>query len=286
MKMKKIFAAMAATAVSAVSLAAMSLTSYAATEIPYTGPTAGALATDNDGVSLRLNIYNTWGNDFRDIDENTAVIDYVKVNFTISGIGDNDRNHNEDGSDGDAYVAFLAGGIVTNPRVWEADKDGSAGTAISGDGTYECTWTLAEDSESISCLILQTNINYFNFGSSIEESGIDIKINSITTGSEDGSEDTTAAPTDAPASDAQTTTAASGNNGETATTTAAPVAGDSKSTTAAPKAGDSKSTTTTKAPANGGKTEASTNTGDAGVGVAAAAIVLAGTAAFAARKRK
>ena len=296
MNIKKIFAAVAATAISAASLAAMTFSASATTPITYNGPSEGVLATDNDGVSLRLNILNTWGNNFRDIEEATPVVDYVKVNFTISGIGTNSCNFNEDGSEGDAYVAFLAGGIGTNEQAWHADEAGSAGTAITGDGTYECTWTLAEDSESISCLILQTNINYFNYGTTIAESGIDIKINSISTGTAaeetpsddatDPSEDATDA-TDAEKNDtSESPTAAyeEAGDGEKATTTASDdTKKDEKTTTA--KADSNKTPATTKAASNGGKNETSANTGDAGVGIAFAALAVAGAAAVIARKK-
>lgn len=292
MKMKKLFAVMAATAISAASLATMGLNSYAA-DIPYTGPTAGVLATDNDGVSLRVNILNTWGNDFRDIDENTSVVDYIKVNFTVSGIGTNSCNHNEDGTDGDPYVAFIAGGIGTNAQVWKANDGGSAGTAITGDGTYECTWTLAEDSESISCLILQTNINFFNYGTSIADSGVNIKINSISTGPDQ--QTTTEAPTNSSTNSttnnnnsSATTTAASNNNSSKTTTTTTSKSGSSNSTTTKKNSSsdNSATTTTTKAASNGGKNETSANTGDAGVGLAITALSVAGLTAIVSRKRK
>lgn len=55
-------------------------------EIAYSGPSDGADSTNNDGVSYRLNIYNTWGNNVTDIDANITNTSNITVNFTVSGI--------------------------------------------------------------------------------------------------------------------------------------------------------------------------------------------------------
>lgn len=257
MNMKKIFAAMAATAVSASAFAAMTLTNAnaAVSEIAYT-QSEGSLSTDNDGKSMRRNIYNIWTQpNVTDIDTNSTVEDNITIDFTISGL-----------NDGDSFNAWIAGSVGSNAQVWTLADAGDDAVQLNGNGNYSVTWNLAEGSESIECLILQTDINCYNYGdfSGVAGSGVDIVVNSIKTGVEDPTEAPTEAPTTTAA--AETTTAAAGTTTTGATTTT--------------KAG----ATTTKA-ANGGKTETSTNTGVAGVGVAASALALAGVAAFVARKK-
>jgi hypothetical protein len=64
------------------------------TEIAYNGPSAGAYV--NEKSNLRLNIYNVWGNDVKDIPFDFNVESEIVVNFTITGldgdatIGDSD----------------------------------------------------------------------------------------------------------------------------------------------------------------------------------------------------
>lgn len=55
-------------------------------EIAYTGPSDGAVATENDGVSYRYNILNTWGNSVKDIDGNVVNTSNVTVEFSVSGL--------------------------------------------------------------------------------------------------------------------------------------------------------------------------------------------------------
>jgi hypothetical protein len=55
-------------------------------QIEYTGPSEGAVGTNNDGISYRLNILNTWGNDVKDIDGSIENTSNVTVNFTVSGL--------------------------------------------------------------------------------------------------------------------------------------------------------------------------------------------------------
>lgn len=300
MKIKKLFAAMAATAVSAASFAVMAVPSASAADVVAVAGLRGQAGT-----------YHYWGED--DNSGNLTVKDaqidgnaQYEATWDITGDGTGSIEFfileiKETATLGNAFTAdtfpdlsltvdeiyidgeeinFTQNGAAINLKYYEsATKRGTRAyltdTWNVNDGG---TLGIAADQPITSQVkVVFTVGGLYNDGTS-----------NVTEDTTDApTEGATDAPTDAPTEGAQTTTAASGNNGETTTTTAAPVAGDSKSTTtAAPKAGDSKSTTTTKAPANGGKTEASTNTGDAGVGVAAAAIVLAGTAAFAARKRK
>lgn len=272
MKMKKIFAAMAATAITAGSFAAMSLTSASAatTEIPYT-QSEGSLSTDNDGRSVRRNIYNIWTEPkIADISGDTAIENNITINFTVEGL-----------NDGDVCNAWIAGSIG-GASVWTLEDAGDNAIKLNGNGDYTVSWAVPTDSANVDCVILQTDINYFSYGdfSTLAGSGINLKVNSITTGVEDTTEPPTDPATD-PTTDGGTTTTTTAKGGDTTTTTTTAKGG---TTTTTAKGGST--TTTTKPASNGGATETSAATGDAGVGVAAAALVLAGTAAIAARKRK
>jgi len=261
MKMKKILATLAASAVSVSALAAMSLTSNAAeTEIAYT-QSEGSLSTDNDGVSLRRNIYNTWGNSVTDINNEGTWEDNITIEFTISGIGD--ASALEDGTEFIGWVAGQAG----NTQFWKEGDAGYNPVKITGDGTYTASAPLTEASATVDCLILQTNINLYAFGEGLENTTANITINKITTGEkeETPADDTTTTTTTAPAAAAGTTT----------TTTAAAAGGTTTTTKAAAAAAG---TTTAAA-------QAAAATGDAGVGVVVAAVAVAGAAAYVSRKK-
>lgn len=262
MNMKKFMATFVAAAVTAVSFAAMAVTANAAdVAIPYNGPSEGAYKVE--GTDLRVNIYNIWGNSITDIDPVANVNEYVKVTFTISGLGDQVTNKNDDGTDADSYYAFLGGSIGANAARdsrEEAEAAGDFVVDITADGQYTAIFGLAEASEAIECLYLQTNINCYNREGFANEdpttTGIDITIDSIETA--DAEEETEPATTteEKKDDDKQTTTA--------------------KQTTAKK---DDKKTTTAKA-------EASAQTGDTGVVGAIAVLGAAAAAAFVVRKRK
>lgn len=62
-------------------------------EIPYNGPGDTAFGKGDDGVSLRLNLYNIWGNKVTDIPNNGEAGlepilegDTLRVEFTVSGL--------------------------------------------------------------------------------------------------------------------------------------------------------------------------------------------------------
>lgn len=260
MKMNKVLATIAASALSLSALAAMSFSASAAvTEIPYT-QSEDSLSTDNDGRSLRRNIYNVWTTpNTTDIDgSKTTIEDNVTVEFTVSGIGDASTT-----DDGTQLKAWLAGSIAGN-SVWSLDEAGEYAIDINGDGTYTATWAL-EGSENVDCLIVQTNINIYSFGNNvtgIDDTTANITVNKIYTGKEEAPAETT------------TTAAPAGN---TTTTTTAKPAADGKTTTAKPAAGGATTTTAKK--------EASAATGDMGVGLVVAAFAVAGAAAFVSRKK-
>ncbi|MBQ7012528.1 MAG: NPXTG-anchored protein [Oscillospiraceae bacterium] len=269
MKMKNMIATMTAVAFSAISCVAMNA-SAAVTEIPYAGPSAGAMATENNGTDLRLNIFNEWGNNVLDIDRNTTFENNVTVTFTVSGIGTNSANTNEDGSAGAPYIAWLSGAIGTN-ECWDSASPSYAPVSITGDGQYSITWNLAEGSDSVSCLIISSNINLYNYGTSVDDCGVVFTLNSITTGAAD-------APTEPETTEAPATTAAPTTTAAAGTTTAAAGTTAAGATTAAAAA--------TTAAANGGTTTSNAATGDTGVAVAVAALAVAGGVALVSKKRK
>lgn len=280
MKMTKFCSAIAAAAVSVSSVAAMTLfnANAAVTTIAHT-QSAEATNTENDGRSLRVNIYNIWGQkkNIEDIDPNTAVEDNITINFTIKGIGSNSHNTNENMEELDAYYAFVSGNIA-GVDGWEVGTSGNDKVMITGDGSYTAVWN-GVNSENISALALSTNINYFNYGQSIEESGITITIDSITTGKAD--DDTTEAPTNGDDTKKEDTTKADDN--KTEDTTKADDTKKETTTTAADKKDDKSTTTTTASKKD--SAEKSANTGVAGVGTAVAALAVAGTAAVITRKK-
>ncbi|MBR6242888.1 MAG: hypothetical protein IKQ90_05290 [Ruminococcus sp.] len=253
MKFNRAFAAMAAAAFSVSAYASMAMTAEAAqVSIAYkdTDNELDSLGVGNDGISVRKNIYNVYGNNVVCITPETAVKDQVTVNFTVSGIGSTAANTKEDGS-ADPYVAYLAGEINGEKKHERADIPADDLVSINGDGSYTATFHFRGSAEKIDCLYLQTNINFYQYAQSLEDSGVRIKIDSITTEGEESG-------------DTQTST----------TTTSTAASSSSSSTTAA-----SSSTASTAA------ADKSASTGDAGVGVAAAALAFAAATAFVVRKK-
>lgn len=276
MNMKKFVAGFASAIVAASAAMAVSA-SAAEVAIDYTQSEA-ATSTLEDGHSLRINLYNTWGNSITDLNPNGSFNEKVVVNFTVSGIGDTSTNdtYATDGTvtTGEQLYAFLGGSIGGNARHTSTGLTGEEVCNINGDGDYSVAFLIPEASETIECLYLQTNINFYNFGvdgktpESIADTAAKITINSVTTES---------APED-PEDPAVTTATTEASTDDKTTTTAKP-AGDTKTTTAAKK-DDKKTTTTAK------KGETAAATGDAGVVTAVAALGAAAACAFVVRKRK
>lgn len=200
MKMKKFITAMAVTAVSAISMTAMTISAYAAEiNLAYT-KSDNALTTSDDTNEIRVNICNTWsGNNIKDIDTDTPVSEKIVVNFTVDGIGTKNEN-----SSSENLCAYLIGSIGTN-SAWNADESGNETVSINGDGDYTVTWTLEEDSETIDNLILQTNIKPDD-GKTLKESGINISINYISTIGDESSVTTTTTTTETTTTATSTTT--------------------------------------------------------------------------------
>lgn len=295
MKMKKIFAAMAATAVSAASFAAMAI------------PSASA-AGDVKGNAFfigNLGGETVWHLEEVNADSKTAAVD-GDAQYEVEWVPQNG------GTDTVQFLAVCiapADGVdnfgtstfpdleVTLDEVWidgqKLDYTASADAV---------TTSYFEGSAGVTRIYLHdewagTNVADLPGDTAITESvkvrftvsGLGVEGTSNVTEDPDPTEPPTGEPTD-PA--VTTTTAAAGGDtttttakdGDTTTTTTAK--GNGGTTTTAKNGGSNGTTTTTKAASNGGKSETSAATGDAGVGVAAAALVLAGTAALAVRKRK
>ncbi|MCM1529667.1 MAG: hypothetical protein NC093_06675 [Alistipes sp.] len=273
MNMKKFIAGIASAVVAASAAMAVSV-SAAEVDIPYSGPSEGAYK--NESNEARVNIFNVWTTpQISDIDgDHTAVNEYIDVTFTISGLGDQVTNLDDMGNATDSYIAYLCGQVGTDGGrhgLSAIEAAGDTPVDITGDGQYTARYHLAEGSESISCLYIQTNINLWNRagfdGNDPASTGINITVDSIKTDDGVVAEDPTEAPTTAaPAADDKTTTAKPG-------------ASDSKTTTTA-KADDKKTTTTAK------KGETAAATGDAGIVTAVAALGVAAACAFVVRKRK
>lgn len=289
MNFKKFFAAAAACAVAALSTVAMNVS--AATEIAYTGPSAGAVNVDNNGNDYRFNIYNVWGNDVKDINNNVTVEKNLAVTFTISGLGSHTTNVDDNGNPTTAYEARLMGAAGANEYWGESDpsKNSVSNPAVSikGDGQYTAVFNMAEPTGSIECLILQTNINIYQLDvtnpASAAECGITVKVDKIVA---DGDTTTTGGDTQDPT---QAPSDNSGNNNQAATQ--APANNNNNNNAqAATQAANNTSGSTSGGAVLGNSTQTnSATTGDAGVAAAVAGLVITagiGAAAVAMKSRK
>ncbi|MBQ8515197.1 MAG: glycoside hydrolase family 5 protein, partial [Ruminococcus sp.] len=131
-------------------------------EVEYTGPTDGCVTTGDDGVSMRVNILNTWGNaNIKDIvGSGVSLTDVMEVTFTVSGLPeDPDVSETETTTSttpaessvttttetvtstepvdpaevvGNVWLAGQAGGV----GFWAADDAGQVPAAITGNGQY------------------------------------------------------------------------------------------------------------------------------------------------------
>lgn len=266
MNMKKIFAAMAATAVSASAFAAMTLTNAnAADQIgqatlmgqfgtesswDYAGTKTSVAAIDGDAqYECKWTVSEATSTGASNFFV-TVVIEPAGAsdNFTTATFPNLAVTLDEVWVDGTQLTGYDASNAI-DMNYYEGEKPGVTRIYLRGDWASNSTQILAND------LTVESEIKVlFTIAGTGQEGTSNVT----------EEEPTTEAPTttEAPA----TTTAAAGTTTTGATTTT--------------KAG----ATTTKA-ANGGKTETSTNTGVAGVGVAASALALAGVAAFVARKK-
>ncbi len=154
-------------------------------EIAYNGPSAKAFALENDGVSLRLNIFNEWGTSVKDINNKGEFNEKVAVTFTVDGLGEDSANIAEDGTEV-PYEAFLSGAIGTDGYWGEDSEDNTVENeyvAIEGDGTYTTEFLLNDPADTILCLILSTNINAYQYTETglPADTGITFTVDKITT---------------------------------------------------------------------------------------------------------
>ncbi len=188
---KKIIASFAAAAVAATGMFSAIPASAEMVEVPieYIEKSEGALAFNNDGSTLRLNLYNVWGNEIEDMNNVGTFEEKISVDFTITGLGDTTGNMAEDGTV-TPYTAYLSGMAGTNSFWGEGEADNTVENeviTITGDGDYTAEFMLADATGTVECLFLTTNINVFQFSEtgSIAESGLDITVTDITTMGED-----------------------------------------------------------------------------------------------------
>ena len=196
MNFKKILSVVSACAVTAAAGMNLITASAAVREITYTGPSSGAFAKNDDGSTLRFNIYNEWVNPVIKDMNNTGVFEEaIDVTFTVSGLTGS-VNKNDDGSDGEPYAAELVGTVGTD-QFWGAGKNGNTVTndsvLITGNGQYTVSFNLSSPADTVLCLILSTNINAYNYdaGGNPEKTGITFNIDKIVTQDSSQSEETT-----------------------------------------------------------------------------------------------
>lgn len=303
MKMKKIFAAMAATAVSAASFAVMAVPTASAADVVAEATLCGQAGT-----------YNYWGADKNSgtVTSKSAEIDgnaQYEVTWDITG----------DGTGSIEFLILQIKGIGTTEDNTNFTSDQYPDLSVTIDdiiidgqsvdysdnaGAYQLNWY--EGTGHVRVFLQDTwNVNgagNFGLDTAITQS-VKVKFtvgglyndgtSNVTSDETSGGDttDSTEATTNAD-SDTETTTAASDDTtkDDSKTTTAAAsddnTKDDTKSTTSSKSSSGSSSNSSSKSSSNGGVTETSADTGDAGVAVAVAALALAGTAAVVSRKRK
>lgn len=267
MNMKKIFAAMAATAVSASAFAAMTLTN--------------ANAADQIGQATLMGQFGTESSwDYAGTKASVATIDgdaQYECKWTVS-------EATSTGADNFFLTVVIEPvGAVENfttdtlPNLTATlDEVWIDGVQLSGyDASKAVNTSYYENGPGVTRIYLRSD--WADGGQTQivpNDQTVESEIKVLFTVAGTGQEGTSNVTEEEPTTEAPTTTEAP------ATTTTAAAGTTTTGATTTTKAG----ATTTKA-ANGGKTETSTNTGVAGVGVAASALALAGVAAFVARKK-
>ncbi len=284
--LKKIFAVAAATAT--VGVMSFATIGASAAEIAYNGPSADALTANDDGATVRVNIYNDWTpKKVKDIDPAQNIIDYIEVDFTISGLNGRSCNVNEDGTDADAYTISLCGSIGSDNFWGKPDEDTVTPgvVSITGDGSYTVRTTLSQPADTVLCLLLSSNINFYQLAENvtgIADSGVNVTIDAIRTGDETGSGE---GEGNGEGDTTTTTTSGTGTGDSTTTTTTTKSNSGSSSNNSSNKNNSSSSSSNKNT-----TTSTVTQTADAGVvaivvGAAAAASLAVGAMTFS-KKRK
>jgi hypothetical protein len=207
---------------------------------------------------VRVFLTDTWGiNDGGDLGleaPDDGVTTYIKVKFTVNGMYDEGTSN-------------LTPDAVVDKSSGEAEEAGSDDTSSSESGSESAT--KGSDSSS------NGSTSNSSSGSNTEST----KAND----SSSKSENSTKSDGDAETSGAETTTAASNESGSSDNSGNSSNSNNSGSSS---KSSNSSSSSSSKASSNGGSDETSADTGDAGTGIAVAALALAGAAAIVSRKRK
>ncbi len=286
--LKKIFAVAAATAT--VGVMSFATIGASAAEIAYNGPSADALTANDDGATVRVNIYNDWTpKKVKDIDPAQNIIDYIEVDFTISGLNGRSCNVNEDGTDADAYTISLCGSIGSDNFWGKPDEDTVTPgvVSITGDGSYTVRTTLSQPADTVLCLLLSSNINFYQLAENvtgIADSGVNVTIDAIRTGDETGSGEGEGEGNGE--GDTTTTTTSGTGTGDSTTTTTTTKSNSGSSSNNSSNKNNSSSSSSNK----NTTTSTVTQTADAGVvaivvGAAAAASLAVGAMTFS-KKRK
>ncbi len=281
MKMNKILAAMAATAISATAFAAMSISSAsAADEIAkaYFIGSVGSASNWNEGDNSDVSVTSidgdaqyqaTW--DFSEAtntgtggDWFLAVVitpDDTSSNFTTDTYPDLKVTLDEVYVDGNLITGYDASNAV-NTAYYEKTP---GVTRIYVNSSWADGKTLLFDNQDVES---QIKVVFTVSGLGVEGTS------NVTTDTEDTTEGST---------DSTTTTTTAGSSDDSSTTTTTAASGDSSTTTTTAKDSSKKDSKTTTKAADG--TVASASTGDLGAGAAVTALAVAGVAAFVARKK-
>jgi hypothetical protein len=99
--------------------------------VQYT-QSSGAYCMNDDGKTLRLNIYNVWGSTVEDIDFNFTVEESITVNFSISGLG-YDKATEEETTTTEPKVTTIAYTEVTTTGTETDVTDATSVTSVMCD---------------------------------------------------------------------------------------------------------------------------------------------------------
>ena len=120
--------------------------SATATALPYT-QSSDSLTTN--GLYLRLNLRNEWGNSNCTDLQPSSASDYLSVTFTISGLG----------KLSEPYVVSLLGAAEDLTFFGTEEDTATPGEVhITRDGTYQVKTLLPHAVAEVFCLMLETNI--------------------------------------------------------------------------------------------------------------------------------
>lgn len=145
--------------------------SATATTLPYT-QSSNSLTTN--GLYLRLNLRNEWGNSNCTDLQPSPASDYLSVTFTISGLG----------KLSEPYVVSLLG-TAEDLIFFGTDEDTATPgkVHVTRDGTYQVKTLLPHAVAEVSCLMIETNIPLAAYTDTAvaADTGISIIVQQITT---------------------------------------------------------------------------------------------------------